>query len=63
MAGNRELLTVEETAQRLGRNPELVRRWLRDGTLRGEKYGSSWMVRSSELTRFSRNAPEKRHRK
>jgi excisionase family DNA binding protein len=54
MAGD-ELLTVQEVAQRLKlKNPETVRRWLRQGKLRGALIADSvgWRVRASDLERF-----------
>ena len=44
-----EYLTVEETARRLKVDPETVRRWLREGTMRGQKFGRVWRVPESEL--------------
>lgn len=53
-------VTVDEAAQRLGRNPELVRRWLREGRLRGEPFGHLWAIDERELARFAKSAPERR---
>jgi len=53
-------LTPDEVAERLGRNPELVRRWIREGRLRAEKVGRSWAVTERELERFQRSEPERR---
>lgn len=47
----------------LRRNPELIRIWLREGRLRGEKYGPTWVVTERELERFRRDEPERRRRK
>ncbi len=55
-------LTVDEVAVKLERHPELVRRWLRAGRLRGERIGWSWTVTPSELERFKRAAPRRRRR-
>jgi excisionase family DNA binding protein len=55
-------LTVDEIAQKLARHPELVRRWLREGRLRGERIGWSWTITSAELDRFKRKAPGRRRR-
>jgi excisionase family DNA binding protein len=46
------LLTVEETAEKLKKHPENVREFLRDGQLAGVKLGRSWRVRESDLTAF-----------
>jgi excisionase family DNA binding protein len=47
------LLSIEETAQRLKTHPETVRRYLREGQIAGVKLGGrSWRVRESDLTAF-----------
>lgn len=53
-------VTVEDAAKRLGRNPELVRRWLREGRLRGEAFGHVWAIDERELARFAKSAPDRR---
>ena len=55
-------LTPDEVAEQLHRNPELVRRWIREGRLRAEKVGRSWAVLERELERFQRSEPERRDR-
>lgn len=55
-------LTVGDVAKRLRRHPEVVREWLRDGRLRGERMGHSWLITERELERFSHNPPERRGR-
>jgi len=55
-------MTVEQVAQRLSRNPELVRRWLRSGRLKGERIGWSWLVTQNDVDRFARSAPQRRRR-
>ena len=55
-------LTPDKVAERLQRNPELVRRWIREGRLRAEKVGRSWAVLERELERFRRSEPERRGR-
>jgi excisionase family DNA binding protein len=55
------LLTVREVAERLRSSPETVRRWLRQGKLRGFRPGGTklgYRVPESELQRFLRNAGE-----
>jgi len=55
------VLTVDEVARELRAAPDTVRRWLRQGKLRGFSFGSrkAWRIRSSELARFTaqQNAP------
>lgn len=49
------LLTVREVAERIRSSPETVRRWLRQGKLRGFRPGGSklgYRVPESELNRF-----------
>jgi len=57
-----ERLTVAEASRRLRRHPELVRRWLREGRLRGEQYGREWLIAEREIERFTRAEPERRRR-
>jgi len=47
-------LKVEEVAERLGVHAESVRRWLRDGRMRGHIISrrGGWRVRESEIERF-----------
>lgn len=50
-----ELLTVTEVAERVRVSPELVRRWLRQGRLRGVRLGGTrlgWRIPEAELDRF-----------
>ena len=52
---NERLLTVREVAERLRSSPETVRRWLRQGKLRGFQPGGTklgYRVPESELQRF-----------
>ncbi len=55
-------LTVDEAARRLDRNVQLVRRWVREGRLRGQLFGRSWMIQERDLERFRRHEPERRRR-
>jgi excisionase family DNA binding protein len=43
------MLTVPEAARRVGRNPETVRRWIRQGKLRSQKVGTQHLVDEREL--------------
>jgi excisionase family DNA binding protein len=55
------LLTVEEVAQIVRAHPETVRRWLREGQLRGVQPGSKrlgYRIRRSEVERFLSGAPK-----
>jgi excisionase family DNA binding protein len=56
---DQRLLTVREVAERLRSSPETVRRWLRQGKLRGFRPGGTklgYRVPESELQRFLRVA-------
>ena len=43
------MITVPEAARRVGRNPETVRRWIRQGKLRSQKVGTQHLVDEREL--------------
>lgn len=43
------MLTVPEAARRLGRNPETIRRWIREGKLRSEKVGTQHLLREEDV--------------
>jgi excisionase family DNA binding protein len=55
-----EFLTVSEVAERLRVGQESVRRWLRQGKLRGVRTGAmrgGWRVPEPEFERFKREGP------
>jgi len=43
------VLTVPEAARRVGRNPETVRRWIREGRLRSQRVGTQHLVDEEAL--------------
>jgi excisionase family DNA binding protein len=54
-----QLLTVQEVATRLRVNPETVRRWLRQGRIRGALLGgdrAGYRIPASEVDRFLKAA-------
>ncbi len=51
MAGS-ELITVAETARRLSRSTEQVRRYLREGRLTGRRIGGQWFIEGSAVVAF-----------
>ncbi len=43
------MVTVPQAAERLGRNPETIRRWIRSGRLRAAKIGTQHMIDERDL--------------
>ena len=43
------MLTVPEAARRSGRNPETIRRWIREGRLRARKVGTQHVLEEADL--------------
>ncbi len=43
------MLTVPEAARRVGRNPETVRRWIREGKLPARKIGTQHVIEEGDL--------------
>jgi excisionase family DNA binding protein len=43
------MLTVPEAARRVGRNPETVRRWIREGKLAARKVGTQHVIEERDL--------------
>ncbi len=50
------MLTVPEAARRAGKNPETIRRWIREGKLRSRKVGTQHVVEERDLDAVA--APE-----
>ncbi len=46
------MLTVPEAARRVGRNPETVRRWIREGKLEARKVGTQHVIEERDLAAF-----------
>lgn len=43
------MLTVPEAARRTGRNPETIRRWIREGKLPARKVGTQHIIEEVDL--------------
>jgi excisionase family DNA binding protein len=43
------MLTVPEAAKRSGKNPETIRRWIREGKLRARKVGTQHIIDEDDL--------------
>lgn len=43
------MLTVPQAARRAGRNPETIRRWIREGRLRARKVGTQHTIEDQDL--------------
>lgn len=43
------MLTVPEAAKRVGRHPETIRRWIREGRLRAHKIGTQHVIEPEDL--------------
>ncbi len=43
------MLTVPEAARRTGRNPETVRRWIREGRLPCSRVGTQYLIDETDL--------------
>lgn len=43
------MLTVPEAARRAGKNPETIRRWIREGKLRARKVGTQHVLEEEDL--------------
>jgi len=43
------MLTVPEAARRIGRHPETIRRWIREGKLRATKVGTQHVIEELAL--------------
>jgi excisionase family DNA binding protein len=51
-----DFVTVNEAARRLGRSIEQVRRYLREGRLRGRRIGQQWFIEEEALAGWRRRS-------
>ena len=54
-----EKVTTEQAAQELGYHLKHVQRLLRQGIMRGEKFGRTWIIDRSEVERIKAAQSEK----
>ena len=47
-----KLLTPEEVAEHLAVSPKSIRKWLREGKLKGVRVGRLWWIRERDLEAF-----------
>ena len=47
------MLTVPQAAKRSGKNPETIRRWIREGRLRAHKVGTQHVIDEADLDALS----------
>ena len=52
------MLTVPEAARRIGRHPETVRRWIREGKLRSRKVGTQHVLDEEDVRNVERRGAE-----
>ncbi len=52
------MLTVPEVARRVGRNPETVRRWIREGKLPATKVGTQHVIAERDVASLVEQAPD-----
>lgn len=53
------MVTVPQAAERLGRNPETIRRWIRSGRIRASKIGTQHMIDEHDLEALIENRTKK----
>lgn len=46
------MITVPEAAKRTGKDPETIRRWIRQGRLRAHKVGTQHVIEEADLEPF-----------
>ncbi len=60
--GEKRIYTVSEFAGELGIPQSSVRRWLKNGNLRGTKMGKKWLIPASEIDRLVNPPPKNKLR-
>lgn len=48
------MLTVPEAARRIGKNPETIRRWIREGRLAAHKIGTQHIIEEVDLVQATK---------
>jgi excisionase family DNA binding protein len=62
MSNNTVLLSVDEVAQTLGLHVRTIRRYLREGRLKGFKVGKSYRIASQDLAALTGQQPSAAYR-
>ncbi|HEU0169564.1 MAG TPA: helix-turn-helix domain-containing protein [Chloroflexota bacterium] len=52
------MITVPEAAKRLHKNPETIRRWIREGKLRSTKVGTQHLIEEGDLDEYTGEEPK-----
>ena len=50
------MITVPEAARRAGKNPETIRRWIREGKLTSHKVGTQHTINEADLSAILEDA-------
>ena len=53
------MLTVPEAARRAGKNPETIRRWIREGKLPARKVGTQHVLDEGDLDAYLEESPDR----
>lgn len=51
------MITVPEAARRVRRNPETIRRWIREGKLAAQRIGTQYLVDEDRLDEVAGSGP------
>jgi excisionase family DNA binding protein len=52
------MLTVAQAADRVGRHPDTIRRWIRTGRLRATRDGRSYRIDAADVARATKPPPD-----
>lgn len=57
MREEKQFLTAQEAAERLGVHRQVIYHWIHQGRLKAEKFGRDWMVDAESVENFERLKP------